>query len=833
MSVILRVEHVTRTFPGVIALEDVTLDIRAGEVHALVGENGAGKSTLINIISGVIPATNGEILLDGKPAGLADPVTARNKGIATVHQEADLFGSLSVAENMAHATGLPTNRLGLVQWGEVYRRAQEAVKPLGEAFGAGFDVRQPASHLSVAERHLTQVAAAVVEKARIVILDEPTSVLTLSETEWLFDQINRLRDAGVGIVYISHRQEEIFRLADRISVLRDGKLVWSGPKSSIDADGLVHQMVGRHMDLPTRHPRSSTVSDTPPRLRIRGLSDRAGRFHDVDLAVSRGEVFGLYGLIGSGRTELAHAVFGLRPFANGKIEIDGQPANIKSPGEAVKQGVAYLPEDRLRQAVFRGLSIRENTIIATVRKWGWPPFVSKRIETRVATEQAAPFRVRMRSLENPIEQLSGGNQQKVILARWMLAKPRILILDEPTRGVDVAAKADIHRIVRQLADAGTSVIMISSELPEVLAHSDRIGVFREGRLVKVLDGADATAMNVAASALPTVHHATAEQATSAKPMTRSRVWTNAGLIVAALLLGMVLSSTTNGRFTSSDNVGNLLNNIAPRAILALAATTVIIAGGIDISIGSLLALSAAVGGLAMKAIPGQLGVGLGIAAGVLVGLAGGALNGSIAILGRIHPIVVTLGAMTIYRGLLIIFTGGGVVSGLPDSFGTLATSSFLGMRGAVWILMAAVLVSWIWLEQTRWGRHIYAVGSSPSAARLVGISKSWTWLLAFAVAGFLVGIAGMLELAQNRTMQPTMGVGYELRAIAAAVIGGVAIQGGRGNVIGVVLGALLLVMIENGLVLWQVKGAKYDLVIGSLLLIAVLIDRVTRRREQQ
>jgi len=217
--------------------------------------------------------------------------------------------------------------------------------------------------------------------------------------------------------------------------------------------------------------------------------------------------------------------------------------------------------------------------------------------------------------------------------------------------------------------------------------------------------------------------------------------------------------------------------------------------------------------------------------GILVGLAGGAINGSIAVLGRIHPIVVTLGAMTIYRGLLIIITGGGVVSGLPDAFGTLATAPLLGMRGAVWMLVLTSLLSWLWLEQTKWGRQIYAVGSSPSAARLVGISKSWTWLLAFTVAGLLVGIAGMLELAQNRTMQPTMGVGYELRAIAAAVIGGVAIQGGRGNVLGVLLGALLLVMIENGLVLWQVKGAKYDLVIGSLLLIAVLIDRITRRRD--
>jgi rhamnose transport system ATP-binding protein len=828
MASILDVRNLSRRFPGVVALDDVSITIETGQVHALVGENGAGKSTLINIISGVLTPDEGEILLEGKPAGLTDPVTARRKGIVTVHQEAELFPTLSVAENMALGTGLPRTKLGRVRWNEVHQRAQRAVAPLGHHL----DVRAPASQLSVAERHLTQVAAAIVEKAKIVILDEPTSVLTLKETEWLFQQIDRLKAQGVGIIYISHRQEEIFRLSDTITVLRDGKVAWNGPTSSIDSAGLVHAMVGRTMDLPTRRADAKLSDITgPARLRVRGLTDSLHRYRDINLELRAGEVFGLYGLVGSGRTEFAMGVFGLTPIASGTIEVDGTPVHIRRPQDATAAGIAYVPEDRLRQAVFRRRSITDNAVIASLARWSVGPFVRRSRETASTTQQVQRFGVKHRSIQDAIEQLSGGNQQKVILARWVLTQPKVLILDEPTRGVDVAAKADIHAIIRQLASDGAAVLLISSEIPEVLAHSDRIGIFREGRLVTTIDGNSATAVDIARPSLPE---------TAAEPdrddRARSRRFpsrlglTQLGWLAGIVLLLLLLATTTEGRFTTPANLANLANNLAPRAILALAAALVIMAGGIDISVGSLLALAAATGGMTMKAWgDSPASIALGIGAGLLVGVIGGAINGATAILGRIHPIVVTLGTLTIYRGLVIQLTGSGVISSLPDSFGQLATASYLGISGSVWILLATLAVGHFIIAHSVWGREILAVGSSPSAARLAGISKTKTWLWAFSAAGLLVGLAGMLDLAQNRTLQPTMGAGYELRAIAAAVIGGVAIEGGKGSVPGVVLGALLLVLMENGLVLWQVKGAKYDLVIGSLLLLAILVDRFTRR----
>jgi len=831
VSVVLRLEDLTRRFPGVVALDDVSFDLHACEVHALVGENGAGKSTLINIIAGVLQPDAGQVLLDDQPANLTDPVTARKKGIVAVHQEAELFETLSVAENMALCTGLPT-AAGLVSWREVNSRARRAVAPLA----VDLDVRQHASRLSVAERHLTQVAAAIAEKPRIIILDEPTSVLTAAETQWLFARIHELRAAGVGIVYISHRQEEIFQLADRISVLRDGRLVWTGPPTEIEPSALVAKMVGRAMDKPTPPARAiAPAIGAPPRMRLLGLTDRHGRFHDISLDLAAREVFGLYGLVGAGRSELAQAIFGLRGHSSCSIELDGHPRSINRPMDAVAERIAYLPEDRLRQAVCRGLSVRDNVVLSTLSSWGTRPFVSRRREDEAARRQTTKLHVRMRSLDEPVRDLSGGNQQKVVLARLLLAEPRVLILDEPTRGVDVAAKAEIHGIIRELADSGCAVLMISSELNEILAHTDRIGVLREGRLVLVVHAEETSAVELIAAALPKSDDATPGHLHHVRrPSRRPRLpWlSNVGLAVAVALLASALAVTTEGRFLTAPNLGNLLDNLSSRAVLALAAAAVIIAGGIDISIGSLLALAAAIGGTTIKALGGGGdAIALGIVAGLAAGTAGGLFNASLSLAGRVHPIVVTLGTMTIFRGLLTTITGGNVLAGLPQSFGSLATHSWLGLKGSTWVLMAGAAGAYLWLSHSRSGRHVYAIGCNTSAARFVGISRTRTWLTAYGVAGFFVGLAGMLELAQNRTMQPTMAIGYELRAICAAVIGGVAITGGRGSVVGVLLGALLLTMIENGLVLWQVSGAKYELVIGGLLLPAVLLDRLLRSAE--
>lgn len=823
---ILELRDVTRRFPGIVALDRVSLGLSRGEIHALVGENGAGKSTLINILCGALAPDEGSLLLEGEPVRFTGPVGARRSGVVAVHQEADLFGTLSLAENLALIGGLPVGPFGLIRWGEVRRRAEQAIAALGEPI----DVTLPAGQLGLAPRHLAQLADAIARKPRVLILDEPTSSLTAAESEWLFRQLDALKCAGVAILYISHRQEEIFRLADRVTVLRDGMRVWNGPISEVDSPGLVRLMVGR--ETPQRAPRTKQNLTGVVAFQCEGFTDAAGRFSDICLSVRTGEIVGVYGLVGAGRSEWAQAVFGLSPASSGSIDIDGQRTTIRSPGDAIAAGLALLPEDRLRQGVFRGLSVRANSVVASLRAFARGPFSRPSLERRAANEEAKALGVRLRSIEQPIGELSGGNQQKVVFGRWRLTRPRVFLLDEPTRGVDVSAKAEIHGFIRELANGGAAIVMISSELPEILAHSDRIVVFRSGRIAREFTPEAATAEAVAHAALPT------GDAVSAKPIrdtlrrpSARLFFSEAGLLAAVAMMAGALA-LTRPAFSSAENLSGVANHAATWVILGLGAATVIVAGGIDISIGALLALSAGAAGLTMtRSELGALAIPLGVAVGLVTGAVGGALNASLALVGRVHPIVVTLATMTIFRGVLILITGGDVVTGLPPGFGQLATTRVAGLQGAVWLALLCVVLTGGWLNQWTSGRELYAVGSSERAAWLAGIRKGAVWMRAFTGGGLAAGLAGLVELAMTGSMQSRLGVGYELRAIAAAVIGGVAITGGRGGPIGVLLGGLLLSLIENALVLWSVSPARYDLVVGGLLTGAVLLDRWARRGE--
>ncbi len=826
---LLELVDITRSFPGVVALDGVSLSLAAGEVHAVVGENGAGKSTLINIIAGLLAPDAGQMLFCGRGVSWANPVEARRQGIVTVHQEAELFPTLSVAENMALEQGLPTGAAGWVRWRQIYDKASRAVALLGEPL----DIHESAARLGVGQRHMTQIAAAVLERARVLVLDEPTSALTASETDWLFAQIERLKSAGVGIIYISHRQEEIFRLADRITVLRDGRRVWSGLRKSIDRGQLVQYMVGRERADGLTY----GLARTPPsrlasRLVVECVTAADGRFVDVSLTARAGEIVGVYGLVGSGRSEFARAIFGLERLDSGTVKVDGHARTIANPAQAVSAGLAYLPEDRLRQGVFRGLSVRANCVLSALRLLTKSPLTSVSRERSATLEQIGALDIKCRDIQQPIEQLSGGNQQKVVLARWLLTRPSVLILDEPTRGVDVGAKAEIHRILRRLADDGTAVVMISSDLPEVMEHSDRIVVFRAGRVAGQFIPAETTPETITVAALPTAPASDLPAPAWAsrrgfRPVVRSEMALAAALAAMFILLGL----STDSFFT----VGNLLGLVSSAAvltILSLGAAFIILAGAIDISLGSQLALSAAVTGIVLKLpYPAAATIPLGILAGLAVGTTLGLANATLSIAGRIHPIVVTLGTMTIYRGLLISITGGDTITDLPRAFTEWSSVQRFGINASVVLGALAAMAAYLGLSHFRWGRHVLALGSSPTAARLVGISKARTWLLAFGAGGLLASLAGVLELSQTGAMQSGMGTAYELQAIAAAVIGGVSISGGRGSVLGVCLGALLLSSIYNAVVLWQISGHHYALITGVLLLAAVLTDRAWRKLE--
>jgi len=874
-SKLLELLDVSHSFPGVRAIDAVSFDVRRGEVHGLVGENGAGKSTLINIISGVIRPDAGNILLEGQANQLTDPVTARKLGVVTVHQEAEFFPSLSVAENMALTQGLPIKQLGMVDWKSVDHDATRAVAEIDEQI----DVRMPAARLSIAHRHMTQVAIAVLQQAKVVILDEPTSALSAAESHWLFQQIERLKAAGTGILYISHRQEEIFSLADRVTVLRDGRRIWTKAKEAIDRDGLISAMVGRQREAddgqPSFRPKPGELpeSKAAPRLHVRGLGDARGRVREVDLQASAGEIVGIYGLVGSGRSEFAQTLFGLARKSSGTVEIDGRKCDIRRPRDAVRAGLAYLPEDRLRQGLCRGLSLRANAVLSSLARWSTGPVASARKEKNATAELLERLSVRHRSIGQPIGQLSGGNQQKVVLGRCLLTEPKVLLLDEPTRGVDVGAKAEIHRLLRRLVNRGQAVVMISSELPEVMENSDRVVVFRDGTVAGQFDPRQATPDEIATAALPNETSSIAQSASQSQArangatarrrsnwlrtvreitgiflipspcplprgarvqrtvISRTILSGELGLLVIVIGLMIWLGLTTDG-FFEPGSLMKLAANASLGVILGLAAATVIIAGGIDISVGSLLALAAVCAGMVLKSpFSTALTIPLAILVACGVGCAGGLLNGALSLAGRVHPIVVTLGTMSIYRGIVVALRGQHDINDLPQAFTWLAVHPPSGFRGSILFAALVAGAAYFWLAHMRSGRHLYALGSSPTAARLVGISRVKLTLIAFAVGGLMIGVAAIVELARSGSMQSRLGTGWELQAIAIAVIGGVRITGGQGSVLGVVLGAFLMQLVQTALVRWEIQGDQVDVVVGGMILVAILLNHSWRRDE--
>ena len=468
-------ESITKTFVGVKALDNVSLAIDRGECHGLMGENGAGKSTLGKILAGIHLPDTGTARIDGQPRSFASPREAVQAGIGMVHQELAFCPDLTVAENLS--LGQYPRRLGIFT--DHHAMDERARRLLGE-IGVTMDVRQPMKALTTGQEQLVQIAAAVGTGAKILVFDEPTSSLSETESQRLFELIERLRSRGVTMIYISHRLPEVLRLCDRISVLRDGKYVGTLPRADATQSQIVQMMIGR--PLADYFPRHLGTTPGDVKLRVEQFSS-PGKFANISFTVRAGEIVGMAGLVGSGRSEIAQAIFGLDKDARGRVEIEGVPLKLGSPREAMRRGVGLVPEDRKRQGLVLMMSCRRNfslVILDRLRRFG---LLNHRQEAREAETLFARLRVKTPSIEIPVAALSGGNQQKVVIAKWLARKLKVLIVDEPTRGVDVGAKAEIHGLIDELANQGDGVLLISSELPEVINLSTRILVLRNGRIV--------------------------------------------------------------------------------------------------------------------------------------------------------------------------------------------------------------------------------------------------------------------------------------------------------------------------------------------------------------
>jgi ABC-type sugar transport system ATPase subunit len=481
----------SKSFAGVKVLNNVSFDMRPGEVHALLGENGAGKSTMIKIMAGLYQADEGEILVNGNPVKFATPREAHAAGIATVHQELLLFPELTVAENIFVGQA-PKTKWRALDWPKIRQRARQLLDSLDTP---ELDIDAKVGTLSVANRQRVEIARALSQDARVVIMDEPTAALAEADVQRLMAIVRRLKSRGVAIVYVSHRMPEIFALADRVTVLRDGNHVGTKDIREVDENQLVSMMVGRAIDR--LYPKKQGESGANL-LELRDVSYRA-IVNNISLELRRGEILGIAGLVGSGRTELALTIFGITPATSGEIRIDGRPVKIGSPEAARDLGIAYIPEDRGLQGLIRTQTIAENVSLANLKQLMRGLIVDAAKVRKEAENAIRRFGIRARGPDQIVLQLSGGNQQKVVLGKWLATNPQILIMDEPTRGIDVGAKAEIHQLMRKLAGEGMAILMISSELPEVLGMSDRVLVMNAGRIVAAFDKDEATPEAVGAA----------------------------------------------------------------------------------------------------------------------------------------------------------------------------------------------------------------------------------------------------------------------------------------------------------------------------------------------
>ena len=879
---LLQMRGIDKSFNGIPALIGASLEVEPGEIHALIGQNGAGKSTLIKILTGYYSKDAGEIIFNGAPFSASSPKAAQEGGISTIYQEINLIPYRSVAENIFLSR--ERRRFGFLDWGRMHREAEELLS----RFRIKVDVGQSLSQCSTAIQQMVAIARAVSFDSKLVIMDEPTSSLDDHEVAVLFQVIRQLKSSGVSVIFVSHKLDELYAVCDRVTVMRDGRTVVTGTLTSLSKLSLVTTMIGRELESATSKQTAfgeadgagSRIAETSL-LAVRNLS-LGRRVTDASLDVRAGEIVGMAGLLGSGRSEVARAVFGAERADKGAMEFNGNPFTPKAPANAIAAGIGYCSEDRKFDGIVPDLSVRENLTLALLPLLARTGIVDENEQAKVVEKFVQRLGIKCASVDQPIRELSGGNQQKVLLARWLCLNPRLLILDEPTRGIDVGAKAEIQSLIAQLAVDGLGVLMISSEMEEVVEGSDRVFVLREGRTVAEFSGeqideesimaamADGTAaLHARGASAPastngsqagsglleddalsspsepgemigqTTTAVTELRPPEAAPPTERpapkaagvqrfrRLLVKNGTLVALLLL-IVFNVLRTPHFLSWQTLNVNLTQVCTIVIVAVGMTLVIGTGGIDLSVGSLMAIAGALAPLIFlnKSIPPGWGVPLAFVVPVLVSGLFGSFNGWLVTRFRIQPIVATLILFITGRGIAQVVTNGNLQPFTMPAFQVIGLARPFGIPLQA-ILMALIVAIAVWaLRFTVFGRQLVAVGGNEEAARLAGVPVKRVKLVVYLISGLCSGLAGLIVIAINSSSDANLvGLGMELDAIAAVAVGGTPLTGGRASVVGTLTGALIIQLVRYTLLANGVPDAAALVVKAAIIVGAVFIQQ--------
>ena len=827
-----QLDHVCKSFHSVKAVNDVSFAIGKGEVHAICGENGAGKSTMMNLIAGVYRADSGEMRLDDQVYDPKNPADARKAGVSIVFQELSMF-SLQTTEMNIFAGKELTIGLSL-DHKEMRRRTQQVL----DEMELNIDLDTPVELLTIGQRQWIEIARAIADDAKILILDEPNSALNMYETEILFRIIREQTAKGMTILYISHRMDEVFEISDRISVMRDGRYIKTLNTADTNVDEIISLMLGHDAKcVYTRTP--AAMGDVVLDVQHLIVGDAV---QDVSFQVRAGSVVGLSGLAGCGYETILKVLFGLQSFDSGTIILDGEVISPSSPLDAMKKNIAMVPSDRRDTGLMTEWSIAHNIAQSVLRMTSRKGLIRHKDNRRIAEEYIRQLNVVCTSPDNAVIELSGGNQQKVLLAKWLATNPKLLILDDPTRGIDVGAKQEIYQLIDRITRQGFAVVLTSSEIDELTALSDEILLFRNGKHIKTVPAGTTKGTILKYIAGEPVEHTAvqenaAEEATpEEKPSLLHRLkkllhFKESGVLLAliAVIVGFAVFVPS---FMTGGNMSVILKQMSILGILTFAMTFVFCANEVDLSVG--MVLNATMGIMALLMTSTGLDPWLCVLVGLVFATALGALNGLLAVAFDLPTIVITLGTMSIYRGLALVINGGKTISGLPaGSFLNMARIQIGGMSLlSVICLVIFALCAWMF-RNSKYARHLLLSGDNQIAAKKRGINTNRLRVGVMAMSGLMCGIGAAMTLSNLTSADTTTGSDYAMSVIGAVVIGGTKMGGGSGSMWGSLIGIALVTVIQNGLVFLGLQSGWRSLFIGVTMLIAIAIDTVVEKRALQ
>ncbi len=815
--------NISKNYSGVAALRDVSFEVYAGEVHALLGENGAGKSTLMNIASGTTSPDSGIITLAGKNFEKLSPKLASSLGIAFVHQHPAVLPDLTVAENIS--ISVPKEFL------QSHGNTSESLRAMLHEFGLDVDLKERVGSLTVAQKHLLEVAKAFVIHPKVLILDEPTAPLGQESVDLLFDRVRKITDEGTAVIYITHRMAEVRAIAARVTVLRDGKFRGTSLVSEISDLDLLTLIVGREMEstFPLKHNKSSADQEF---LRVENLT--SDEFFDISLVANRGEIIGISGVVGNGQSAVCRALAGLKG-AQGTISVGSKALSARE----LINNVAYMPADRHGEGLMMSLSVRENSSINSLTKFRSGLFVNRPVENEAVKISLNSIAVKAPSMDALISSLSGGNQQKVVMTRALLAEPMMIIADEPTQGVDVGARVEIYAILREIATKGIPVIVASSDAKELEGLCDRVYVMSRGHIVEVLDGEAITEEEMVKAAVAStklIKQDTSGDAAIKRGGSIRRFFKGdfiPPIILSLIMLGLgVYVHGKNARYTSAFNINSMLLLVTALGFIAVGQTLVMLVGGMDLSVGPMAGFLLIVASFFVQDGSKMTSIIFAFVLMLILAIAGGAANGALIRFGKFTAVAATLTSYIGIQGFsyLLRKTPGGFIN---QNVSAKITGSWGPIPVAFIILAVGSFVIEYYVRNSGWGIRLRAVGSDEESARRLGVPINKTVITAYVLSAVFAGFGAVMLMAQLGVGDPAQGTSYTLQSITAVVLGGTSLLGGRGSFIGTLFGSMLLIQVLNATTFLGLSQTWQYLFQGLLVVAAAVVYTTTRSSKRR